>query len=219
VIPEIFRWQNVFKRTDLPGSDECLELNLLAIHTFLQAGYEFIGLDHFARPQESLAQARREGTLRRTFQGMTTGRGLDILGLGPSAISQLDDSYAQNFRPTSEWSRAIATGLATERGMDLSAEDRLRRELMQALYGYGIIDKRMLEDRFGIDFDSHFAQEREHLAELASDGLVVEEADEIHLTAPLGRLLVRVVAAVFDPYLPRNAFREGLPAQLASKVG
>jgi oxygen-independent coproporphyrinogen-3 oxidase len=103
--------------------------------------------------------------------------------------------------------------------MDLSAEDRLRRELMQALYGYSIIDKRMLEDRFGIDFDSHFAQEREHLAELASDGLVVEEADEIHLTAPLGRLLVRVVAAVFDPYLPRNAFREGLPAQLASKVG
>jgi oxygen-independent coproporphyrinogen-3 oxidase len=219
VIPEIFRWQNVFKRTDLPGSDECLELNLLAINAFLQAGYEFIGLDHFARPQESLAQARREGTLRRTFQGMTTGRGLDILGLGPSAISQLDDSYAQNLKSSAEWSRAVATGLATERGMDLSVEDRLRRELMQALYGYGVIDKRMLEDRFGIDFDSHFAQEREDLAELASDGLVLEEADEIRLTAPLGRLLVRVVAAVFDPYLPRNAFREGLPAQLASKVG
>jgi oxygen-independent coproporphyrinogen-3 oxidase len=89
VIPEIFRWQNVFKPADLPGGDLPLDPNLPAINRFLEAGYEFIGLDHFARPNEALARALREGSLHRTFQGMTTGKPLDVMGLGPSAVSQL----------------------------------------------------------------------------------------------------------------------------------
>jgi len=219
VIPEIFRWQNIFRHADLPSADLCLDLNLLAINRFLAAGYEFIGLDHFARPDEALAEARRDATLRRTFQGMTTGKELDILGLGPSAISQLDEAYAQNCKTSAEWEEAVAQDLATERGLRLTKDDRLRREVMQQLYGHGAIDKRCLEDRFGIAFDDYFADERMRLRELIDAGLVLPESATIQVTAPLGRLLVRVVAAVFDHYLPANAFREGLPAFQASKVG
>jgi oxygen-independent coproporphyrinogen-3 oxidase len=219
VLPEMFRWQNVFRRHDLPAGDLMLEMNLLAINHFLAAGYEFIGLDHFAKPGEALAQAHRAGTLRRTFQGMTTGKGLDVLGLGPSAISQLDDAYAQNVKTSAEWGRALRHDLATERGLTLTADDRLRRELLQQLYGHGAIEKRSLEAQFAIVFDEYFADELRRLDELAAEGLVVVGRDALRLTAPLGRLLVRVVAAVFDRYLPRNAFREGLPAEMASKVG
>jgi oxygen-independent coproporphyrinogen-3 oxidase len=219
VIPEIFRWQNVFRTSDLPAGDLTLELNLLAINRFQEAGYEFIGLDHFARPDEALARAHASGTLRRTFQGMTTGKELDVVGFGPSAISQLDDAYAQNPRTADAWSRAVAADLAVERGLHLTADDRLRRELMQQLYGHGAIDKRTLEAQFDIAFDEYFADELGRARHLADDGVLILEPDTIRLTVPLGRLLVRVAAAVFDRYLPPDAYREGLPAHLSSKVG
>jgi oxygen-independent coproporphyrinogen-3 oxidase len=219
VIPEIFRWQNTFSHADLPAGDLSLDLNLLAINRFLQAGYEFIGLDHFARADEALAQARRDGSLRRTFQGMTTGKSLDVIGLGPSAISQLDDAFAQNTKDSHDWRQAVEQDFATEVGLHLSADDRLRRELMQQLYGHGEIDAQSLQERFGIVFEDYFADELTRLEVLQEEGLVVREPGRIRLTTPLGRLLVRVVAAVFDRYLPANAFREGLPQQQASKVG
>jgi oxygen-independent coproporphyrinogen-3 oxidase len=219
VIPEIFRWQNVFRPADLPSGDLPLELNLLAINRFLAAGYEFIGLDHFARPDEELAQARRQGALRRTFQGMTTGKGLDVIGLGPSAISQLDGGYAQNHKTTADWHRAVADDFATERGLRLSDDDRLRRELMQQVYGHGVIDKRSLEERFGIVFGDYFADELKRLGELIDEGIAENDDEAVRLTEPLGRLLVRVVAAVVDRYLPPTAFREGLAPQQSSRVG
>lgn len=219
LIPEMFSWQNTFSRRQLPGGDLLLELDLLAIDRFQQAGYEFIGLDHFARPDEALARARRDSSLRRTFQGMTTGKGLDILGLGPSAISQLDGAYAQNWKSSREWQQALTQDLATQRGMRLSHDDRLRRELMQQLYGQGIIDKRQLEKQFDVVFDNYFDAELEHVEELVEEGLLKTTNDKIQVTNPLGRLLIRVVAAAFDRYLPAGSFRHGLPETLASKVG
>jgi oxygen-independent coproporphyrinogen-3 oxidase len=219
VIPEIFRWQNVFRPADLPTGEQSLELNLLAINYFQQAGYEFIGLDHFARSDEALALAARNGSLRRTFQGMTTGKDLDILGLGPSAISQLDGGYAQNRKTSTEWRDAVANDLATERGLHLDFDDRLRREVMQQLYGHGHIDRQVLEERFAVTFDDYFASELRQLERLVENGLVCPIQDTIRVTEPLGRLLVRVVAAVFDRYLPPEAFHEGLSPQLASRVG
>jgi oxygen-independent coproporphyrinogen-3 oxidase len=219
VIPEMFRWQNVFRHTDLPGGDLTLDLNLLAINRFLEAGYEFIGLDHFARPDEALAEARQKHSLHRNFQGMTTGKDLDLLGLGPSAISQLDGAYAQNVKTSAGWRQAVARNLAVERGLRLDKDDRLRRELLQQLYGHGVIDKRGLEARFGIVFDDYFAGERQRLRDLIEDGLALDETGAIRLSTPLGRLLVRAVAAVFDRYLPPTAHREGLPAHVSSKVG
>jgi oxygen-independent coproporphyrinogen-3 oxidase len=151
---------------------------------------------------------------------MTTGKGLDILGIGPSAVSQLDDAYAQNRKGSSAgWQQAVVRDLATERGVRLTEDDRLRRELLQQLYGYGVIDKHALEEGFGIAFDAYFADELRRLQELVGEGLVVVEAGAIRVTAPLGRLLVRVVAAVFDRYLPPDAFREGLAPHQSSRVG
>ncbi|MFO0864448.1 MAG: oxygen-independent coproporphyrinogen III oxidase [Gemmataceae bacterium] len=219
VIPEIFRWQNTFRHADLPGGEDSLALNMLAIERFQSAGYEFIGLDHFALPKESLADARRNDSLQRTFQGMTTGKGLDLIGLGPSAITMLDHAYAQNVKASEDWLPAVQADLPIERGLHLSDDDRVRRELLQQLYGHGRIRKRSLETKFGIAFDDYFGDELRRLDELVSEGLVETTHDEIRLTSPLGRLLARVTAAVFDRYLPREAFREGLPSHLASKVG
>jgi oxygen-independent coproporphyrinogen-3 oxidase len=219
VIPEMFRWQKAFRPGHLPSGDLPLELNLLGINRFLAAGYEFIGLDHFAKPDEELARARRHGMLRRTFQGMTTGKGLDVIGLGPSAISQLDGAYAQNHKATADWQKAVLEDFTTERGLRLSDDDRLRRELMQQVYGHGIIDKRALEEGFGIAFDDYFADELKRLEALIDEGIVENDDEAVRLTQPLGRLLVRVVAAVFDRYLPASAFREGLAPQQSSTVG
>jgi oxygen-independent coproporphyrinogen-3 oxidase len=219
VIPEMFRWQRVFRPSDLPTGELALELNLLAINRFLEAGYEFIGLDHFAKTTEALSRARDAGTLQRNFQGMTTGKSLHVLGLGPSAVSQLDESFAQNKKATLEWRDLVDQTFATERGRRLTADDRLRRELLQQLYCRGTIDKRKLEAAFGIAFNEYFADELVRLRTLVDDGLVVNEPDALDLTTPLGRLLVRVVAAVFDRYVPATAFREGLPTRRASRVG
>jgi oxygen-independent coproporphyrinogen-3 oxidase len=219
VIPEMFRWQKVFQPTDLPAGLLPLQLNLLALNRFVAAGYEFIGLDHFARPEEDLSQACRNGSLRRNFQGMTTGKGLDIVGLGPSAITQLDNAFAQNVKTSTDWRKRVDQGLATECGLHLTSDDRIRREVMQQLYGYGVIDERLLELRFGIVFDEYFAQELLRLEELIGTGLVRKEPGMLRLTMPLGRLLVRVVAAVFDRYLLADACRAGLAAGQSSRVG
>src|SRR5581483_8934856 len=112
------------------------------------------------------------------------------------------DAFAQNHKTSADWRRAAAGGLATERGLHLTDDDRLRRELLQQLYGHGAIDRRALEERFGIGFDKYFAEELVRLGELIGDGLVEDRSGSIRLTTPLGRLLVRVAAAVFDRYLP-----------------
>src|ERR1017187_7505408 len=136
-----------------------------------RSGYQFSGLDHFAKPEEGLARACREQTLHRNFQGMTTSKELELIGLGPSAISQLDTAFAQNNKTSGGWRDAVAKDLATERGLRLSKDDRLRRELIQQLYGYGAIVKSTLEERFRIVFDDYFADERHRLQELANDGI------------------------------------------------
>lgn len=219
VIPDIFRWQKVFQRSDMPTGDLPLDLNLLAINRLTDAGYLFIGLDHFAKPDEQLSQSLRDGRLRRNFQGMTTAGSLQILGLGPSAITQLDSCFAQNQKSSQQWRPAVERGFATERGLALSPDDRLRRELLQQFYGWGCVDKPSLERRFDIVFDEYFADELHRLTALVDDGLVVCEPSQIRLTECLGRLLVRVAAAVFDRYLPPKAYLEGLPESMSSKVG
>ena len=119
---------------------------------------------------------------------MTTGKGLDVIGLGPSAISQLDGAYAQNHKATADWQKAAAEDFATERGLRLSDDDRLRRELMQQLYGHGVIDKRSLEQRFGVAFDDYFADELKRLHELIDEGIAEHDGEAVRLTELLGRL-------------------------------
>ncbi len=221
VLPDMFRWQRAFGRDALPDSDTLLDMFLTAVQMFQAAGYSWIGLDHFALSQDALSQAYRSRRLRRTFQGITTGHGLSVLGFGPSAISILHDSYYQNRKTTSEWSEAIQNdGLATFRGVELSRDDLVRREVIEALYCYGHADVARLAERYGLDATVYFRRERSALEELAGEGIVtVREPFEVRLTFPLGRLLTRVVAAVFDHYLPPDAYRSGLAANVASRVG
>ncbi len=220
VIPELFRWQNVFRPDDLPLIDATCDMFLNAIEAFKSAGYSFIGLDHFAKRDEQLARAQQRGSLRRTFQGMTTGGGLDVLAFGPSAINIFGDAFAQNAKSLEDWSAAIdAGGLATCRGLNLSHEDLLRRAVIEQLYCYAEIDKRAIEQRFEIHFDDRFADELDRLQSLQDEGLLELLEDHVRVTYPLGRLLLRVVAAVFDAYLPPDALRNGQSPLLASRVG
>ena len=221
VLPDMFRWQRVFKASDLPEGEVLMEMFLLAVEMFAAAGYEYVGLDHFALPEDSLCRAQRSRRLRRTFQGITTGKDLSVVGLGPSAISILHASYHQNHKNLDAWLEAIERErLATFRGLGLSWDDLIRREVIEALYCYGAIDLERLGRRHGIDAVEYFASELKRLELLERDGLVeVDEGLKVRLRFPLGRLLTRVVAAVFDRYLPEEAYRTGLQELPASRVG
>ncbi len=221
VLPEMFRWQRVFKPEDLPDGEQLLEMFLMAVDRLTTAGYLYIGLDHFALPDDSLSQALRSRRLRRTFQGITTGSGLSILAFGPSAISILHGSYHQNRKTVDEWLAAVEQdSVATFRGIELSWDDLIRREVIESIYCYGEIDLDRVARRHGLVTESYFASELDRLEELVADGLVAQ-LDRYHfkLTHPLGRLLTRVVAAVFDRYLPADAYRSGLREIPASRVG
>jgi oxygen-independent coproporphyrinogen III oxidase len=171
---------------------------------FLEAGYVYIGMDHFAKPGDELAVAQENRTLHRNFQGYTTKAGADLYGMGVSAISGIGDAYAQNFRDLAGYQQAVeARGIGTMRGYRLSEDDRVRRALISRLLCHTLIRKREIEDEFGIDFDGYFAPERKRLAAFAGDGLITEGGDEIRATM-LGRIFIRNIAMVFDPYLEQQ---------------
>jgi len=170
----------------------------------VEAGYLYIGMDHFAKPSDELATAQANRTLHRNFQGYTTKAGADLYGMGVTAISGFHDAYAQNFRELPAWEKAIAErGIATMRGYHLSAEDRLRREVISRLLCHTVIPKREVSEAFGIDFDQHFAQEIERLEAPREDGLLTIDGDEIRATW-LGRIFIRNLAMLFDPYLEQQ---------------
>lgn len=220
VIPEIFKWQRRFSQINMPDSEACLQMNLRAINHFLADGYSFIGLDHFARPEDSLAKALADGTITRTFQGMTTGRGLNVIGIGPSAISQFQDAFVQNESDFFKWNRlAVVTGdFPVNRGINLTEDDQLRRDVLNDLYCHRFIDKNVFKKRSGRKFDEYFGPEIVKLQELVKEGFVTIEPTKIVLTRPLGELLIRVVAAVFDRHLPPDALTKGIAGK-ASRVG
>jgi oxygen-independent coproporphyrinogen-3 oxidase len=173
-----------------------------AIRRFTEAGFEYIGMDHFARPDDELARARRNRTLHRNFQGYTTKAGTDLVGLGMSAIGSIGDAYVQNQRELPAYRAAVeAGGPATFRGFRLSFEDRLRRAVISNLLCHGVIVKREVEKAFGVSFDDTFADALEKLAPCAADGLVEISREAIRAT-PVGRVFLRNLAMPFDAYLP-----------------
>ena len=187
-----------------------LQLLKLSIERLTQAGYVYIGMDHFALPEDELVQAQRNGTLQRNFQGYSTHGEADILAFGMSAISQVPDAYWQNQKELSAYQNRIDAGQpAYLRGYLLSKEDQLRRAvIMQIMCNLGV-DYQRIEQDWGIRFSEHFARELEALRELEQDGLVRLQPNRLVVT-DIGRLLVRVVAMTFDTYLasgpaPRHA--------------
>lgn len=187
----------------MPTGEQKFQIFVTAFERFGEAGYEFIGMDHFAVPGDPLAEARRNQTIQRNFMGYTTQAGTDLLGFGVSSISATDLLYAQNSKKLSVHADAVAAGnLPIERGTVLSGEDILRRAVIYGLMCHGHLDKRSVEERFGIDFDAHFAAELAELEPMVGDGLLHLHPDRIDVTV-LGTIFVRNIGMVFDTYLRR----------------
>jgi len=171
---------------------------------FLEAGYLYIGMDHFAKENDELAVSQRNRTLHRNFQGYTTKAGADLYGMGITAISGIQETYAQNHRDLPSWEKSVQErGVATMRGYLLSQDDIIRREVISRLLCHTVIVKDEISKQFGINFDEYFAPELEHLKMPQADGLVVMNDKEIR-TAWLGRIFIRNLAMVFDPYLEKQ---------------
>ena len=199
-VPWLKRQQGSFQG-HLPEGMEKFRIFRVGLEKFVSAGYEYIGMDHFARATDELAVAQRNRTLHRNFQGYTTKAGADLYGMGVSAISGFDAAYAQNFRELPAYADAASRrGIATMRGYRLTDDDRLRRAVIGRLLCHTVIRKREIEDEFTIVFDEYFAPELAQIEEFRQDGLVVTDADEIRVT-PLGRVFIRNVGMIFDRYL------------------
>jgi len=202
-LPELFKAQKQIEAADLPTAEAKLGLLQLAIEKLTAAGYVYIGMDHFALPDDELAQAQARGGLHRNFMGYTTHSDSDLIGLGVSAISHIGDSFSQNPRDLISWQGAIDDGrLPVFRGMRLSEDDQLRADLIQRLMCQGEVPVAALERRYAIDFKAYFADSLERLQPLEADGLVRIEPDRITVTSQ-GRLLLRNIAMCFDKYLDK----------------
>ena len=204
-MPHLFKPQKQLNATLLPTPDTRLALLQLAIEKLTAAGYLYIGMDHFALPDDELALAQARGSLHRNFMGYTTHADSDLLGLGVSAISHIGDSFSQNPRDLPSWQAALDEGhLPVFRGMRMDADDVLRADLIQALMCSAEIPVRALERRYAIDFPAYFADAMAKLQPLEQDGLVRVEPDCISVTSR-GRLLLRNIAMCFDRYLTTPA--------------
>ena len=200
-LPHMFKAQRQINADELPSAQDKLALLQLAIGKLTDAGYVYIGMDHFALPDDDLARAQERGGLHRNFMGYTTHADTDLVGMGVSAISHIGDSFSQNPRDLPSWQIALDEGrLPVFRGMQLSEDDQLRADLIQRLMCQGEIPVGALERRYLIDFNSYFADALEQLQPLVEDGLVRFEDGVIRATSR-GRLLLRNIAMCFDAYL------------------
>ncbi|WP_251964554.1 oxygen-independent coproporphyrinogen III oxidase [Salinibacter ruber] len=211
-VPSVLEHQRLIPEEALPAPTERLRLFKQALERLTTtAGYRFIGLDHFAKPDDELALAQDNGTLRRNFQGYSTRAGADVYAFGLSGIHQLSGLYAQNTKnlPT-YYDQIDQDELTVYRGYRPTQEDRLRRHVIMRLMCNAEVQKGAVEARFNVDFDAHFSAALDRLRPLEQDGLVALRPDAITVCPP-GRLLVRNVAAAFDAYL-HDAAPDAQPA-------
>jgi len=211
-LPALFMPQQRIKEEELPSAAEKLEILQMTIERLAQAGYLYIGMDHFAKPDDEMAVAQRDGTLYRNFQGYSTHADCDLIALGITAIGKVGDSYSQNVKTLDEYYQRIDAGvLPIFRGVQLDGDDVLRREIITQLICHFELNMLLIERRFSIDFARYFAKELAELSLMESDGLLAVYNQVIRVQ-PAGRLLIRNICMVFDRYL-----REG-QAQRFSKV-
>ncbi|MBI5918769.1 MAG: oxygen-independent coproporphyrinogen III oxidase [Nitrosomonadales bacterium] len=200
-LPTVFMPQRRINEADLPIAQVKLEILGLAVKTMTDAGYLYIGMDHFAKPADELAVAQREHRLHRNFQGYSTHSDCDLLALGVSSIGQVGATYSQNFRELDDYYAALDRGeLPVMRGMELNNDDELRREIIQDLMCHFELDKARMERAWNIQFDSYFAVELGELADRVAEGLVELTPQTIRVT-PRGRMLIRNICMAFDHYL------------------
>lgn len=204
-LPQTFKAQRQIAEADLPNAATRLALLGLTIEKLTDAGYVYIGMDHFALPEDELVRAQRAGTLQRNFQGYSTRADYDLIALGVSSIGKLANTYSQNAKTLREYYAALDAGnLPVQRGIALDFDDLVRRDVIQRIMCRGEVEFAQVGAQHAIDFERYFAGELLALRELANDDLIVLYPDRL-LVTPKGRLLVRNVAMVFDAYLPKAA--------------
>ncbi|KTB78646.1 oxygen-independent coproporphyrinogen III oxidase [Pseudomonas syringae] len=203
-LPERFMPQRRIDAADLPDAASKLLMLQRTVEQLGNAGYRYIGMDHFALPDDELATAQEDLTLQRNFQGYTTHGHCDLIGLGVSAISQVGELYSQNSSDLSEYSRLLDSDQpATKRGLLCNDDDRIRRAIIQQLICHFTLEFGEIEKTFRIDFRDYFRDAWPQLLGMASDGLITLSETGIEVR-PAGRLLVRAVCMVFDAYLTRQ---------------
>ena len=199
----VAKQQRGFERHDLPCGAVKLEILLMAVRRFLEAGYVQIGMDHFAHPDDDLAKAASDGGLRRNFMGYSTRASGTLIAFGPSGISELSESFAQSGRELPAWeARVEQTGFATMRGHFLSEDDRRRAWVIEQIMCRGSASAAAYAARFDRAFAADFRAEVAALGPMEEDDLVRRDPDGGFSITPRGRVLVRNIAMVFDTYLP-----------------
>ncbi|BCV56020.1 coproporphyrinogen-III oxidase [Shewanella algae] len=212
-LPARFAAQRKIKDEHLPSPQQKLDMLHQTIKTLTGAGYQYIGMDHFAKPDDELAKLQREGRLHRNFQGYTTQEECDLLGLGVSSISQIGDCYAQNQKDIRPYYEAIdEQGHALWKGCKLNRDDEIRRAVIKQLICHFELDMAKMEQQLGIQFEEYFAEDLKLLQTFIDDKLVNIENRQISIS-PTGRLLIRNICICFDVY-----FREKARQQQFSRV-
>ncbi|MDR2508349.1 MAG: oxygen-independent coproporphyrinogen III oxidase [Candidatus Accumulibacter sp.] len=206
-LPALFKPQRRIDSADLPAPEERLRILSLTIRKLIGAGYVFIGMDHFARPDDELAVAQRERRLHRNFQGYSTRPDCDMLAFGVSSISRAGSAYYQNAKTLGEYYARLDQGeLPVSRGIRLNADDLLRRAAIQSLMCHFELSFDAFGAAYGIDFADYFSAELAELGAMQKAGLLSIERDRVSIS-PMGRMLVRVISAVFDRHLRNDRER------------
>lgn len=204
-LPERFKPQRRISVDDLPGADEKLSILRTTIDMLTTAGYQHIGMDHFAKPNDSLAVAQANGTLQRNFQGYSSHARCDLIGLGVSAISRIGDSYAQNPTDLASYEENLDQGrLAIVKGVRLNKDDLIRADVIERLMCDMRLDLAAVSRQWQVNANDYFASALESLRTAEQDGLIVRLGDTLEAT-PMGRLLIRQLAMAFDAYLPGHS--------------
>jgi oxygen-independent coproporphyrinogen-3 oxidase len=201
-LPERFKPQRRINAEELPSASEKLEILDRTIERLTDAGYVYIGMDHFARPDDELAQAQRDGTLYRNFQGYSTHADCDLVAMGVTSISMVGPTYSQNMRGLEEYYQRLDAGrLPVFRGIELGRDDLIRRDVITRLICHFVLDFDSVETAWGIDFADYFSDDLQRLTGMQADGLVEIDAWGIRVLSR-GRLLIRNICMAFDAYLP-----------------
>lgn len=200
-MPAMFPTQKKMREEDMPSPDQKLAILQATTERLLQAGYVYIGMDHFAKPDDELAVAQRNETLYRNFQGYSTHADCDLVGMGATSISLIDNTYAQNHKQLEAYYSAIdLEHLAIFRGVHLSEDDELRRNVITRLISHFHLNFAKVNQQWGIRFDEYFSKELKLLEVFAKDGLLTIDEQDIFITAK-GRLLIRNICMTFDAYI------------------
>lgn len=203
-LPTLFKPQRRINEADLPTSSEKLAILQNTTNQLTEAGYVYIGMDHFALPNDELAIAQRNGSLYRNFQGYSTHADCDLIGLGITSIGKVGDSYSQNVKTLDEYYAQIDAGrIPVFRGIALSDDDKLRRAVITQLICHFTLDIQAIENKYSIDFNKYFSVEWSELETMQDDGLLEFSEQRIDIL-PAGRLLVRNICMTFDAYLRQN---------------